>query len=119
MKPINPIESLRQVGGGNPQVEEQAQVHSSAYGIASAPDPATGLPVKDATFNNGGGYSASINPGGPGDTTDFPQDVAALSATRSSVDPNARDFGHELTPNEPDGWEDRGSGVDNIIRNGR
>jgi hypothetical protein len=116
MKPINPVEALRQAGGGNPQVEEQAQVHRAAYDIASAPD-SRGLPARDATFSNGGGYSSLVS-AGRGDDTPFPQDVAAVGGTRTSAtDPV--DFGHTLTPVPEDGFGAAASGVDAIIRNGR
>jgi hypothetical protein len=115
MKNINPVEALRQVGGGNPQVEEQAEIHSAAHGrIRTEPDPATGLPAKDATLNWGGGYSMSVNPGGPGDRTDFPEAVAGITGQRSNVDPEPQDFGHASTPVPEDGFGDRGSGIANI-----
>jgi hypothetical protein len=73
--------------------------------------------MHDAVFSNGGGYSGLVSPGGPGDTTEFPANVAGLNATHSRVDPRP-DFSN-VTPNQPDGFGDRGSGIDNIIRNGR
>jgi hypothetical protein len=122
MKSMTPIKTLREVNGETPGMIEQAQFADAAYGRVeedpTPPDRATGLPVKDAIFSNGGGYSALVSPGGAGDDTPFLENVAALSGTRSTVDPNARDF-PRLTANEPDGFTDRGSGVDNIIRRGR
>jgi hypothetical protein len=123
MKQLDPYQSLRDVNGVTPSMQEQAQVANAALGRIdiepAPPDKATGLnmPVKDATLNWGGGYSMSVNPGGPNDDTPFPADVAGVSGRRSNVDPRP-DFG-DVTPNAPDGFEDRGSGVNNIIRNGR
>jgi hypothetical protein len=126
MKQLDPVAMARSVitGPNCSTVEEQAQVAAAGIGRIqiepSVPDKATGLnmPARDATFNNGSGYSGSINPGGPGDTTEFPANVAGLNATHSRVDPNAKDF-PRLTANQPDGFTDRGSGVDNIILRGR
>lgn len=88
MKQMNPIESLKQVGGGNPHTEELAQFHNAAYGrIETEPDAATGLPAHDAVYSNGAGFSAIVTPGGVGGTTDFPQEVARLSGTVTSVEP--------------------------------
>jgi hypothetical protein len=125
MKSMTPIKTLREVGGETPRTLEQAEFANAAYGRIETepapPDRATGLPMPahDAVFSNAGGYGSLISPGGPRDTTEFPEHIAAVSGTRSTVDPNARDFGHELTPNEPDGWEDRGSGIANITGRGR
>jgi hypothetical protein len=124
VKQMTPIKTLREVGGETPRTLEQAEFANAAYGRIETepapPDRSTGLPMPahDATFNNSGGYGSSINPGGPNDNMPFPENVAAVSGRRSSVDPNAQDF-PRLTANEPDGFEDRGSGVDNIIRRGR
>ena len=116
MKPIDPVEALRQAGGGSPRVEEQAEAHASAYGrIETKPDPATGLPARDAIFSNGGGYSATVT-SGRGDDVPYPQDVAAVSGQRSSVDPEPQDFGHRLTPVPEDGFGAAASGVDAIVR---
>jgi hypothetical protein len=123
MKPMTPIKTLREVGGETPRTLEQAEFANAAYGRIETepapPDRSTGLPLKDATFNNSGGYSSSINPGGPGDTTDFPENVAAVSGARSSVDPEPQDFGHRLTPVPEDGFGAAASGVDAIVRNRR
>jgi hypothetical protein len=116
MKTIDPIEALRQANGDSPAMLEQAEVHSAAYGIASAPD-SRGLPVKDARFSNGGGYSATVT-NGRGDDVPYPVDVARVDGvTTHATDPV--DFGHTLTPVPEDGFGAAASGVDNIIRNGR
>jgi len=118
MKQIDPVEALRQVGGGNPRVEEQAEVHSAAHGrIRTEPDAATGLPAHDSTLSWGGGYSATVS-SGRGDDVPFPQDVAGVSGVRTSVNPEPQDF-PQLTANEPDGFADRGSGIANITGRGR
>jgi hypothetical protein len=125
VKKLEPYQSLRDVNGVTPSMQEQAQCAAAAYGRVeedpAPPDAATGLPMpaNDATLNWGGGYSMSINPGGPNDNTPFPEDVARVSGRRSSVSPVPQDFGHALTPNEPDGFEDRGSGIGNITGRGR
>lgn len=119
MNKLDPIKSLRDAGGDSPAMLEQAQIAAAGYGrVATEPDPATGLPVKDATFNNGGGYSSLVS-AGRGDTTDFPENVASVSGTRSSVDPEPIDFGHRLTPVPEDGFGAAASGVDAIVRGGR
>jgi len=122
MKSMTPIKTLREVGGETPSMLEQAEFANSAYGRIETepapPDASTGLPVKDATLSWGGGYSATVS-SGRGDDIPFPEDVAGVSGRRSNVDPQPVDFGHELTANEPDGFEDRGSGIANIVRGGR
>lgn len=123
MKSMTPIKTLREINGTTPGMLEQAEFANAAYGRIETepapPDRATGLPMPahDATFSNGSGYASTINPGGPRDDMNFPENVARVDGVRSNVDPRPS-FG-DVTPNEPDGFEDRGSGVDNIIRNGR
>jgi len=123
MKEMTPLKTLREINGETPGMLEQAQFADAAYGrIEQDPAPPSksgGLPagMHDAVFSNGGGYSGLVSPGGPGDTTEFPANVAGLNATHSRVDPRP-DFSN-VTPNQPDGFGDRGSGIDNIIRNGR
>jgi hypothetical protein len=123
VKKLDPYQSLREVNGVTPRTEEQAQFANAAYGRIeedpAPPDKATGLPLKDAIFSNGGGYSALVSPGGAGDDTPFPENVAAVSGTRSTVDPAPIDFGHRLTPVPEDGFGAAASGVDAIIRRGR
>lgn len=116
MKPIDPQESLRQAGGGNPHIEEVAQMHAHAHRRAEHTSPSTtSIPVKDSTFSNGGGRGLEVHP--RGDDAPFPSGVAMLSGSTSIA--SAPSLFPTLTPNEPDGFEDRGSGVDNIVRGGR
>lgn len=122
MKKLDPVESLRQVGGETPAMAEQAQVAAAAYGRIeeepAPPDAATGLPMPahDSTLSWGGGYSATVS-SGRGDDVPFPQEVAGVNGVRSSVNPEPS-FG-DVTPNEPDGFTDSGSGVENITRGRR
>lgn len=114
MNKMNPTQSLRDVNGDSPAMLEQAQVAASAYGrIEDQPS----RPARDATFNNSGGYGSLVS-AGRGDDVPFPQDVAAVGGVRSSA-AEPTDFGHKLTPVPEDGFTDRGSGITNIIRNGR
>jgi hypothetical protein len=123
MKSMTPLKTLREVNGETPHMQELAEFANAAYGRVEtepAPPDRTGgvpMPVKDAVFSNGGGYGSLVS-AGRGDDVPFPEDVARVGGVRSSVDPRAREF-TPVTPNEPDGWEDRGSGVNNIIRGGR
>jgi hypothetical protein len=107
MKPMNPVEALRQVGGGDGASQEQAEFHDRAYGRIEQPD-ATGNAAHDTTLNWGGG-NRSVNPGGPGDDTNFPENVAGVSGERSTADPQPQDFGHKLTSVPEDGFGAAGS----------
>ena len=108
MKQMNPTESLSQVGGGSPGIEEQAALASAAYGrIETEPDAATGLPAHDATLNWGGGSAMTINPGGPRDTSSFPANIAAVTAPHSTVSPEPTL--DNVVPVPYDGFGDSGS----------
>ena len=111
MKPINPIEALQQVNGANPQVSEQAELHVRAHGRmqSGVPDSATGQAARDATLSWGGGYSMSVNPGGPLDTAPHRPDVTKVDGVHSSVAPEADRLDGGLTTVPHDGFGRAGS----------
>src|SRR4051812_41725891 len=107
MKKINPVESLRQVGGGNPHVEEIAGIWNDAHDTLNSRHSA-----QDAIYSNGGGYSSEII-NGHGDEKPFPTDIAAVNGDRVTAS-EPSDFGTPVIPVPEDGFGDRGSGVDKI-----
>lgn len=112
MKKIDPVESLRQVGGGNPHTEEIAQVWGEAHETMTSPHSV----AHDAKYSNGAGFSSEII-NERGDTRPFPSEIAAVGGTHvSATEPN--DFGTPVIPAPFDGFGGSGSGVDKITGRG-